>query len=114
MRILLVEDEVMIAIHMEDLVADLGHEVAATASRLSEALQLAARSDFDFAILDVNLAGAMSFPVADLLSRRGLPYVFATGYGSGAVLAPYNRHVIMRKPIGRRELSWAINQAAAA
>jgi CheY-like chemotaxis protein len=109
MRILLVEDEVMIAIHMEDLVADLGHEVAATASGLAEALDLARRCDIDLAILDVNLAGAMSFPVADVLAHRGVPYVFATGYGSSAVLPPYNEHLIVRKPISRRELDRAIN-----
>jgi|SRR5580693_6661926 CheY-like chemotaxis protein len=113
MRILLVEDEVMIAIHMEDLVADLGHEVTATASRLPEALELAQRCDFDFAILDVNLGGAMSFPVADVLAHRGVPYVFATGYGSSAVLPPYNKQPIMRKPIGRRELNRVISLAAA-
>jgi DNA-binding response OmpR family regulator len=74
MRILLVEDEAMIAIHMEDLVADLGHEVAGMAMRLPEALALAEHCDCDLAILDVNLAGTMSFPVADVLSSRGVPY----------------------------------------
>jgi two-component SAPR family response regulator len=113
MRILLVEDEAMIALHMEDMVADLGHEVAATAMRLPEALDLARRCDCDFAILDVNLAGVMSFPVADVLSHRGVPYVFATGYGSGGVEPPYNEHTIMRKPVGPGELSRAIESAAA-
>jgi DNA-binding response OmpR family regulator len=114
MRILLVEDEAMIALHMEDLVADLGHEVAATAMRLGEALEMARGCDVDFAILDVNLAGSMSFPVADVLTERGVPYVFATGYGSGGIGPPYNERTIMHKPVRLSDLSRAIDAAAAA
>jgi DNA-binding response OmpR family regulator len=110
MRILLVEDEVMIALHMEDLLADLGHEVE-TATRLAEALEMAGRVECDFAILDVNLAGAVSFPVADILAERGVPFVFATGYGSAGVTPPYNQRTIMRKPVAQRDLSRAISAA---
>jgi|SRR5580658_1470564 CheY-like chemotaxis protein len=113
MRILIVEDEMMIAMHMEDLVCDLGHEVAATAQRLPQALELAGSIKLDLAILDVNLAGAMSFPVADLLNERGVPYIFATGYGSAGVQAPYNQHPILRKPVNPDELSLAIGAATA-
>jgi DNA-binding response OmpR family regulator len=113
MRILLVEDEVMIAIYMEDLLADIGHDIAGHATRLTEAVELAERCECDFAILDVNLAGSMSFPVADILKRRGIPFAFATGYGSAAVLPPYDAHKIMHKPVREAELTRTLNDAAA-
>jgi CheY-like chemotaxis protein len=113
MRVLLVEDEALIALHMEDLIADLGHEVAANAMRLDEALELAERSDFDFAILDINLAGVMSFPVADLLERRGVPYAFTTGYAHSGVQAPYNARPIVRKPVAVDELNRVLSCVAA-
>ena len=113
MRVLLVEDEALIALHMEDLIADLGHEVTATAMRLDEALELAERCDFDFAILDINLAGAMSFPIADLLTRRGVPFAFTTGYAPAGVQAPYNTRPIVRKPVLLDELNRALCSAAA-
>jgi len=113
LRILLVEDEAMIALHMEDLVADLGHEVTASAMKLAEAVTLARQCDVDFAILDVNLAGEMSFPVADELTQRGVPYVFATGYGSAGIAPPYNQQTIMHKPVGLTSLRRAIGAVAA-
>jgi CheY-like chemotaxis protein len=109
--VFLVEDEAMIALYMEDLVADLGHEIAATAMRLGEALELAEQSDFDVAILDINLAGTMSFPVADLLTARGVPYLFATGYGSAGIGPPYNEHVVVHKPVRAADLGRAITTA---
>jgi CheY-like chemotaxis protein len=81
-RVLVVEDEMTIALLIEDMLTDLGHEVVGLAMRLPQAMELAATAIVDLAILDVNLDGRMSFPVADLLSARGVPFVFATGYGS--------------------------------
>src|ERR1041384_7652891 len=81
LRILVVEDEVLLAMNIEDMLLESGYEVAGIASRLTPALALAREGLFDAAMLDVNLAGEPSFPVADLLAERGIPFLFATGYG---------------------------------
>jgi CheY-like chemotaxis protein len=81
-RALVVEDEIMVAMYVEDLLTDLGYEVAAIATGFEQALPLARDGSFDFAVLDINLAGRLSFPIADVLRERGIPFVFASGYGS--------------------------------
>jgi DNA-binding response OmpR family regulator len=103
LRVLLVEDEAMIALEMEDQLAELGCEVA-TAMRLEPALALAAQQDFDVAILDVNLDGVLSYPLADWLAAKGVPYCFATGYGSAGVLSAYADRPAIRKPIALGDL----------
>ena len=114
LRVLVVEDEMTIALMIEDMLVDLGHEVVGMAMRLPDALALAGVAEIDFAILDVNLAGQMSFPVAELLKSRGVPFIFATGYGSAGVDAPYRgRAVVMKKPFALKDLSGAIAKAAA-
>ncbi len=107
LKVLLVEDEAMIALQIEDMLEELGHEVA-TAMRLPDALDAVERDDFDFAILDVNLAGETSFPVADALSHRGVPYAFATGYGRVGISPPYDEHLVIEKPVGRADLHRAL------
>src|SRR5215813_9745416 len=81
-RVLIVEDEGMVAMLLEDMLADLGHEVVATAARLDRATQLVSEAAIDFAILDVNLNGQHTYSLADALKQRDIPFVFATGYGS--------------------------------
>ena len=80
-RVLVIEDEMMIAMLLEDMLADLGHQVVGVAGRLDVALELARDADADLAILDVDLGGESSFPVAEVLTSRGLPFLFATGFG---------------------------------
>jgi CheY-like chemotaxis protein len=106
-RILLVEDEPMIAFALEDMVLELGYEVVGPAYRLFEALELAAHEHFDGAVLDVNLNEQQSFPVADLLHRRGIPFLFATGYAEGGVGWTGEAPVIA-KPYGRDQLGRAL------
>jgi CheY-like chemotaxis protein len=107
-QILIVEDEVLVAMHVEDLVIAMGHEIVGPATRLGEALKLARQTAIDFAILDVNLAGESSAPVAEILRERGIPFVFATGYGSeGAALAQCQEPTL-RKPYAAHELKLAI------
>jgi CheY-like chemotaxis protein len=79
-RILLVEDEAIIAFAAEDMLMELGCEVVGPALRLEDALSLAAGERIDAAILDVNLNAVRSYPVAEELERRSIPFVFATGY----------------------------------
>ena len=78
-RILIVEDEALIAMQLESSLIGLGHNVEAIATRMDKAVLLARTIDIDFAILDVNVAGIQSFPVADILRRRGISFMFATG-----------------------------------
>lgn len=79
-RVLVVEDEALIAFAVEDMLLALGCEVVGPALRLDQAQALAASHPLDAAILDVNLTDSRSYPVAGELARRGIPFVFATGY----------------------------------
>ena len=110
-RILIVEDEFLLAFHLEDLLAALGHHVIGTASRIAEAVAFAQDRDFDFAILDINLAGGQSFPVADILRQRNIPFVFASGYGSAGLLGEYRQVSILRKPYELEDIKRAIAAA---
>jgi CheY-like chemotaxis protein len=104
LRILVVEDEMLVAMNIEDMLLDLGHEVAGIASRLGPALSLAGEANIDAAMLDVNLAGENSFPVADLLAARGIPFVFATGYGRQGLEERHRDRPLLQKPFGASDL----------
>ena len=83
MRVLVVEDEGLVAIMLEDLLEDLGCEIAGSFGAVDAALDwIGAGGSADLALLDVNLAGETVFPVAEALKARGVPFVFATGYGA--------------------------------
>jgi CheY-like chemotaxis protein len=97
-RILVVEDELMIRMLLEDMLSELGYTVAAEAARIEEALEAAKNADFDIAILDVNLNGQPISPVADALVARGMPFVFATGYGERGLPEPYRDRPTLKKP----------------
>jgi CheY-like chemotaxis protein len=111
LRILVVEDEMTIALLIEDMLIDLGHQVAGLAMRLPQALRLAEETELDFALLDVNLDGRLSFPVADVLARRGVPFAFASGYGSAGLEPGYTQSVVIRKPFELKDLEGAIARA---
>ena len=106
-RVLLVEDEPMIAFALEDMVLELGYEVVGPAFRLSEALELAGAEQFEGAVLDVNLNEQRSYPVADLLRDRGIPFLFATGYAEGGV-GWDGEAVVIAKPYSRAQLARAL------
>ncbi len=106
-HILVVEDEPILAMALEDMLLSLGHAVIGPASRLSEALDLAENAELDAAVLDLNLNGEMSHRVADRLTERGVPLIFATGYGH--VVSPAHAHIpVMPKPYRMEELRRAI------
>jgi CheY-like chemotaxis protein len=113
LRVLIVEDEMLVAMNIEDMLLDLGHEVVGIASRLSAALELAQDATFDIAMLDVNLAGENSASVADLLSERSVPFLFATGYGLQGLEERYRGHVVLQKPFRAQELQLAIESLGA-
>src|SRR5713101_3445899 len=97
-RVLVVEDELMIRMLLEDMLAELGYTITATAARLDEALEAARNADFDIAILDVNLNGQPISPVADALVARGMPFVFATGYGERGLPDSHRDRPTLKKP----------------
>lgn len=113
LRILIVEDEMLVAMNIEDMLLDLGHEVAGLASRLEPALSLAGEAQFDLAMLDVNLAGQTSFPVAAVLARRGIPFLFATGYGIKGIAEEYRSYTVLQKPFRAGDLERALREAVA-
>ncbi len=112
-RILVVEDEMMVLMMIEEMLLDLGHEVAGTAQSLSSALILAETDGFDMAILDINLAGERSFPVARRLSERGVPFLFATGYGPLGLEAPFQGAPTLKKPFLLGDLAKAVELVSA-
>jgi len=113
-RVLVVEDELMIRLLLQDMLADLGHTVAGEAGRIEEALALAKEGEFDVAILDVNLNGQLISPVVEALVERGLPFVFATGYGQRGVPEPFRKTPTLLKPFQLDALAQAIEAAAPA
>jgi CheY-like chemotaxis protein len=112
-RVLVVEDELMIRMLLQDMLADLGHTLAGEAGRIEEAVALARQGEFDIAILDVNLNGQPISPVVEVLLERGVPFVFATGYGQRGVPEPYRGSPTLQKPFQADALAEAINAASA-
>jgi CheY-like chemotaxis protein len=107
-RVLVVEDEVMIRMLLEDMLADLGYEVAGAAGGLDEALGLARAAPVDIAILDVNLNGTPVYPVADALAARGVPFIFSTGYGEQGLPDQYRGCELLQKPFQLENLERAL------
>ena len=99
-RILIVDDEALVAMLLEDMLSDLGCRVVATASRVAHALVVASDNAqaLDGAILDVNVAGESVEPVAAALAARGVPFVFATGYGQAGVPETWRDRPALQKP----------------
>ena len=110
--ILIVEDEMLIAMHMEDLVSQRGFAVAGPAGTVAESLRLLACQHVDFALIDVNLRGESSFPIADELKRRGVPFVFVSGYTESAVRHVHPDVRLLRKPIRAQDLNEVLIQVA--
>ncbi len=113
-RLLVVEDEYLIRMLLEDMLADLGYEVAAAVGTIAEASELAASGDFNAAILDVNLDGQEIYPVAEILAKRGLPFVFVTGYGERSLTEPYHDRPALQKPFQIDQLKAALDELLAA
>jgi CheY-like chemotaxis protein len=107
-RVLLVEDEVMVAMLVEDMLSDFGCEVIGPAARVEEALKLVGEAQIDVAILDVNLNGHETYPVADALVALGVPFVFATGYGAGSLRDGYRDRPTLQKPFQQHDLVRAL------
>ncbi len=110
-RVLVVEDEMMIRMLLEGMLEDLGHTIAGQAGTVEEALALAKQAEFDVALLDVNLNGKPITPVVDILIERGLPFVFASGYGRRGVPEAYPEIATLQKPFQIEALARALETA---
>ena len=107
-RVLIVEDEIVVAIFMEDLLAELGYEVAGVVCHVEDALARSETPDFALAVLDVHLNGKDVFAFADRLAQMGKPFVFATGYGARGIPEEFRGHLVLQKPFGPVELRRAL------
>ena len=98
-RVLVVEDEMLVLMIIEDMLADLGCESVTSAATVDAALARIDAEIFDVALLDMNLNGSKSFPVADALAKRGVPFAFATGYTGHDMRDGYRDRPILKKPL---------------
>ena len=103
-RILVVEDEMIVAMLIEDILMDGGATVVGPAARVNKALDLLGTEAVDAALLDVNLAGENTMPVAEELRRRGIPFAFATGYGAAGLPDGFAGQPLLQKPFQERDL----------
>jgi CheY-like chemotaxis protein len=112
LRVLVVEDEGLVAMLVETMLDDLGCAVVLSAASVREALELVSRGGFDVALLDVNLAGEKVFPVADELRRLGVPFAFASGYGADGLRPDLQDVPIIQKPFQLDHLKAALSASA--
>jgi CheY-like chemotaxis protein len=103
--VLLVEDETLVAWLLKDMLVDLGCAVVGPASSVKQALAMIDVEAIDAAVLDVNLNGQMSYPIADALVARGVPFVFSTGYDKDTLPGGYRTFPVLRKPFQQAEFS---------
>lgn len=97
-KVLIVEDEALIAMLLEEMLVDKGFEVSGHASTLDEAEAMARSTEADVAILDVSLGGNYVFSVAEILQERNIPFVFTTGYGSIGIEQGWEKYPVFTKP----------------
>jgi CheY-like chemotaxis protein len=111
LRVLVVEDEGGVALMIEDMLERLGCEVVGSAARLHQAFELARTVRPQLAMLDVNVAGELVFPLASDLHANGVPIVFSTGYGASGIPPEFSRPVVLAKPFTADELRLALTTA---
>jgi two-component SAPR family response regulator len=107
-RVLVVEDEYLVAILIEEILKSAGCIVRGPIPRLPDALDAVDHDDYDAAVLDVNLAGERIDPVAQALSRRKVPFVFVTGYGEGVLSEEFAERPRLCKPFRMADLLGAL------
>lgn len=108
---LIVEDESLVAMSIEDALAELGLGVVGPFSRVAKALPSAREAALAGALLDVNVAGEPVYPVAEILAGRGVPIVFLTGYGSAGLRADFRDRPTITKPFTPEQIAAAVRRA---
>jgi CheY-like chemotaxis protein len=109
-RILIVEDEFLLAMDIESAIRGEGGEVVGPIVNLEEAVATAGREELSAAVLDLNLRGEMSYPVAEVLDRRRIPFLFATGYSQNRLPDAFQCRPCLRKPFTWLALTTALER----
>jgi DNA-binding response OmpR family regulator len=112
-RILIVEDDYLIAMMLAETLEAAGWQVVGPIGRLAEAVDTAATEGIDVAVLDINLGGWAVYPVAQVLAARNVPFLFLTGYGTEIVQRPYCERPRLGKPIKAAELIGTVTRLLA-
>jgi DNA-binding response OmpR family regulator len=110
-KVLIVEDEPLIAMLLEDMLNELGFDVDTSGGRLASAMEAAAASQWRCVILDVSLGDEETYPVADALMARKIPIIFATGYGRDGLRPGYRETTVLQKPFLIDDLEVALKDA---
>ena len=111
-RVLVVEDEALVGIMIQECLTELGFQIVGPVCTASDALQAAKDGAFDAAILDINLGDGMVYQVAEILSRRHVPFVFVTGYDADSVDSRFRHIPVLQKPVEREMLQKLFAQGA--
>jgi DNA-binding response OmpR family regulator len=111
-RVLVVEDEALVGMLLEDMLHDIGCAHVELLSRFADGLHAAENGNFDLAVLDVNLDGVASFPIAEQLIARNIPLLFATGYGTVGMDPRYANVPTLQKPFLFSDLEKLVRMVA--
>lgn len=111
--IFLVEDEALIRMMVVDMLEELGHDVVAEAGSIEAAEPLARTAVFDLGVFDINVGGVIITPIAEIVEARGLPFIFASGYGPEGRPSLFNDKPVVRKPFVIEQLKAQIDAALA-
>ncbi|WP_354067034.1 response regulator [Bradyrhizobium sp. OAE829] len=112
-KVLVVEDEMMIAMLIEDMLDEFGCELVGPATNVPRALELIGKEIVDVAVLDLNLDGKDTYAIADALRQNNVPFIFATGYGSTGMRPEYGDRPVLQKPFQAKDLETALAEALA-
>jgi CheY-like chemotaxis protein len=110
-KVLVVEDEMMIAMLIEDMLDEFGCKTVGPATNVPRALELISMEQMEVAVLDLNLDGNDTYAIADALRQKRVPFIFATGYGSTGVRDQYRDRPVLQKPFQSRDLESALKEA---
>ncbi len=110
-RVLVVEDESLVAMLLETILEDMGCTPVGPAATIDDGLVMAESETLDAALLDVNVAGRQVFPVAEALRARGVPFVFSTGYGEGGLPDEWRGQATIQKPFTEAAVRDALMKA---
>jgi len=110
-KVLVVEDEMMIAMLIEDMLDEFGCKLIGPATNVPSALELIGKEQVEVAVLDLNLDGQDTYAIADVLRQKKVPFIFATGYGSTGLRKEYGNRPVLQKPFQARDLEAALVQA---
>ena len=107
-RVVVIEDEIFVAWLLRDILTTIGYVVVGVATKLEKAINMVSEMEFDVAIVDLNLNGESSYPAADILIARRIPFVFSTGYGRQGLAPAYQCYPVIQKPFCESDLSEAL------